>query len=514
MAGNKRYNKGFSSIVLLLIALGVIVVGSGSYFIIQQQSKPAIQSPAINDQPATQNNAVQTGQPGQQTDSGPTNTAQFVDSVVLNKPIIGEKAYDDFLPIDFSIFLSSKKSQNRYASGQFFVELKNAITQKTHLISFQIPSRSSIEFGEIGQYKFDTKYTFNGILYIPSEISNGEYEAKIQLGSPGMLDFDIIVESAPVRINISRNIVTGRLTLQQTYPKEGEQPVFDATKEQSIPLLKIQIQAVGSSVQLRAFEMGTEAGGRISGADKAQFAVFDAASGQKLSDLVDIGANADSKSGYSIYFLKNAITIGVGKTTELELRLMSPKLYLGTEGFYRDAIGFNFVGIYGIDVQQKKVAQSLLFSPFIQLNPTKVIQVKVSAPQENAAVSSEYLEGRFTMLLPTTYFKTGETPAVNLSLCAVQDDPVLGYKPCLFSAFGEAVNYAVTKPLLMDKETEFSFSIKLSEGPRGDMFNKTKAIPNGLYTLTISPATASLHSATPKRKMSLALLIFAGVVFS
>ena len=33
-------------------------------------------------------------------------------------------------------------------------------------------------------------------------------------------------------------------------------------------------------------------------------------------------------------------------------------------------------------------------------------------------------------------------------------------------------------------------------------------------TLDESPATASLHSATPKKKMFLAFLIFAGVIFS
>ncbi len=410
------------------------------------------------------------------------------DFIVLNKPVTGETMYDDFVPVDFSILLSAQKSQNRYVGGQFFVEFKNTTTQKTHLLSLPVSPKLNIQFGESGQYKLDTKYTFNKILYVPSKISDGYYDVKVQLGSPGMSGFDVIVESTPVRVHISRNIIAGRVSVQQTYPKEGEKPVFDATIVQSVPLLKFRVSALSSNVRLRAFEMGTEKGGRIPGADVAELAIFDTANGSKVSDLIDIGANADSVAGYSIYFLKDQITLNTGKSMELELRLMTPKLYLGTEGFYRDVIGFNFVGIYGIDAQQKKVAQLLSFSPQIYLNPTKIIQVNITSPQENALITSDVLDGRFTMFLPASYFKTGETPAVNLTLCAAQNDPILGYKPCLFNAFGEAESYAVAKPLIMDKETEMRFSLRLSEGPRGDLFNNTKAIPNGTYTLTASPA--------------------------
>lgn len=178
-------------------------------------------------------------------------------------------------------------------------------------------------FGPEEPYSYNRKYEFPVVVYLPQDILNGFYDIETQYEFPGMYPTVNKGYYGGPKLEISR-IFSGSdlIAVSKTYPvEEGNSEIFVPVETDSgTPLLRLRICAPDEDVFLRAFEMGTEKGGLISGIDN--FTVYNAETSEFLSKVFVLGVTGGPSSfcDYGVFYLEWPIMIKKGETKELELR--------------------------------------------------------------------------------------------------------------------------------------------------------------------------------------------------
>jgi hypothetical protein len=194
-------------------------------------------------------------------------------------------------------------------SESFYVTVLARFTEKkSQTVSKEIP------------FRVDVNSWRAPALYLTPDMVDGIYDLEV-LGLKDTGDYVSIYKS---EVHIDKKIVDGGLvTIEQTYPPRKDSWDGVATEpfvvDKEIRFLQFKISNNSNSqLRVRAFEMGTEAGGIVGFAKT--LSVYNASNGQKLSLLSDLFQTSQTVVDYNIYYLDNPIVIGAGESADLELR--------------------------------------------------------------------------------------------------------------------------------------------------------------------------------------------------
>ena len=279
------------------------------------------------------------------------------DAWTVDLPATDYVAHDEFIPVSFSYTPGSGLTSGS-RDGNFSILLeskKNGTKTLLPLYPRELSSlieRDAANAVHVGgkEYPLGVAHTFSGVAYLSPLAFDGDYVARVVFAkteegkSPSIISQDVGRPFVIKRTFQTRKSLDAR-ALSQDVRKNS-----DGT----YTILRFSLGAVVDDVLFRGFEAGVPGIRRVPD-PVMSLVLYDAKTGQKISDLTNTKVGAQTIERFTPYVLDSDVLIQVGQPRELELRAVIDSQRLDSNG----NISFTIPRLYGINTEQHKVAEQV-----------------------------------------------------------------------------------------------------------------------------------------------------------
>lgn len=266
-------------------------------------------------------------------------------------------AKDEFVPISFTYTPSSAVLGNT-REGNFWIVLVGEEDETMHVLPVyprEIPNlieRDAVNVVHFGSAEFpmNTPHTFSGYAYLSPLIFNGTYTTRIVFGRTEEGKSPVILSQGEERsLNVERTFQTRKSLLATS-----RSTAIKKNSDDTYTLLQFSLSAAVDDVMLRAFEAGVPGIRRVPDPIMT-LSLYDAKTGEKVSDLTNMKLSAQTIEQFTPYVLDAELMIHPHETRELELRAVVDESRLDSNG----NVSFSIPRLYGINTEQFKIAEQV-----------------------------------------------------------------------------------------------------------------------------------------------------------